>query len=47
MNTVASVIAKLPDLMGLYRRTIDWYSTTGVVLSLSNQDVFGVLNGVT
>ena len=48
MNAVTSIIRNLPKFNGTkpenYR---DWYSKTRVVLSLSNQDVFGVLNGLT
>ena len=48
VNAVTSIIRNLPRFDGTkpenYR---DWYSKTRVVLSLSNQDVFGVLNGLT
>ena len=48
INAVTSTIRNRPRFDGTkpenYR---DWYSKTRVVLSLSNQDVFGVLNGLT
>ena len=48
VNAVTSIIRNLPRFdvtkPESYR---DWYSKTRVVLSLSHQDVFGVLNGLT
>ena len=48
MNAVTPIIRDLPRFDETkpenYR---DWCSKTRVVLSLSNQDVFGVLNGLT
>ena len=48
VNTVAFITRILPRFDGTkpenYR---DWYSKTRAVLSLSNQDVFDVLNGLT
>ena len=48
MYAVTSIIWNLPRFDGTKSETYrDWYSKTRVVLSLSNQDVYDVLNGLT
>ena len=45
-NVVTSAIRNVPKFGGTKPDNFrDWYSKTRVVLSLSNQDVFDVLNG--